>query len=220
MKGDDFRPRRPTTTVTSNPEADQQRAVLGRLRAKAPQRALSRREAERVAEWQATSLLELAQLREAPTPSRLIAEVPRVQVLLDNELPVSGSTHWYHGSWLILLNGLEPRTRQRFSLAHEFKHVIDHRDRQTLYRDRPGQSATDQAELAADYFAACLLMPRRWLQRAWSAGVQDVDQLAELFAVSTAAMSRRLAALGLGRTDTTLPGALYSRRSPGMRRAA
>lgn len=221
MKGDEFQAQRASTTVSRQPDRDQQRAMLGLLRAKAPARALSAREADRVAEWQANALLELAHLTSAPTPSRLIAELPRVQVLIDNDLPVSGSTHWWHGSWLILLNGREPRTRQRFSLAHEFKHVIDHRDRAALYRDRPGQPAALQAERAADSFAACLLMPRRWLVRAWSSGVQQLDDLAALFAVSPQAMSRRLDTLGLGRTDATDPGALYQRR-PGrpMRRTA
>jgi Zn-dependent peptidase ImmA (M78 family) len=95
------------------------------------------------------------------------AELPRVLVRTDVDLPVSGCTSWQNGRWLIVLNGAEPLVRQRFSLAHEFKHAVDHRFRHELYFDRPGLSATTQAEYAADYFAACLLMPKRWLYRAW-----------------------------------------------------
>ena len=92
----------------------------------------------------------------------------------DVDLPVSGCTAWQAGRWLILINGSEPYGRQRFSLAHEFKHVIDHRFRDVLYVDRPRLSADVQAEQAADYFAACLLMPRAWMKRAWAEGLQSL----------------------------------------------
>jgi predicted transcriptional regulator len=35
-----------------------------------------------------------------------------------------------------------------------------------------------------DYFAACLLMPRRWLRQAWSEGMRDVPGLARRFGVT------------------------------------
>ncbi|MGY1771637.1 ImmA/IrrE family metallo-endopeptidase [Blastococcus sp. SYSU D00813] len=124
--------------------------------------------------------------------------LPRVLVTTDVDLPVSGCTAWHNGRWLIVLNGAEPLVRQRFSLAHEFKHAIDHRFRAELYVDRPGLSAAAQAEQAADYFAACLLMPKRWLYAAWADGYQRVSELCRLFGVSPQAMSRRLAHLGLG----------------------
>jgi Zn-dependent peptidase ImmA (M78 family) len=186
---------------TSRAAPHGERAVLAILRAKAPHRALGLREAAQVADWQATALLELANLAEPPTPSALITELPRVQVRTDVDLPVSGCTSWQNGRWLIVLNGAEPLVRQRFSLAHEFKHAIDHRFRHELYVDRPGLSAVTQAELAADYFAACLLMPKRWLYRAWATGHQRVSELSRLFAVSPQAMTRRLEHLRL----TTMP---------------
>jgi Zn-dependent peptidase ImmA (M78 family) len=91
------------------------------------------------------------------------AELARVLVRTEVELPVSGCTSWQNGRWRIVLNGAEPLVRQRSSVAHEFKHAVDHRFRHELYFDRPGLSATTQAEYAADYFAACLLRPKRWL---------------------------------------------------------
>jgi hypothetical protein len=180
--------------------------VLAILRAKAPHRALTLREAAQIADWQATALLELANLAEPPTPSGLITELPRVLVHTDVDLPVSGCTSWQNGRWLIVLNGAEPLVRQRFSLAHEFKHVVDHRFRHELYADRPGMSATTQAEHAADYFAACLLMPKRWLYRAWAAGRQHVSDLSQLFAVSPQAMNRRLEHLGLTKLPDNVSG--------------
>jgi hypothetical protein len=184
--------------ATSRLAARGERAVLAVLRAKAPRRALDPAEAAQVAERQATTLLELAGLNRPPVPASLIAELPRVLVRTDPDLPVSGCTSWQAGRWLIVLNGSEPLVRQRFSLAHELKHCVDHRYGTELYIDRPGLSAHAQAELAADYFAACLLMPRRWVQRAWADGVQRVSELARLFAVSKPAMTRRLEHLGLG----------------------
>jgi Zn-dependent peptidase ImmA (M78 family) len=48
-----------------------------------------------------------------------------------------------------------------------------------------------------DYFAACLLMPRMWVKRAWSDGINDQRALAALFDVSVTAMGIRLEQLGL-----------------------
>src|SRR4051794_26579441 len=182
---------------TSRMAPQQERAVLAVLRSKAPRRVLDPAEAAQIAEWQATALLELAGLSEPPTPASLISELPRVLVRTDVDLPVSGCTSWTAGRWLIVLNGAEPLVRQRFSLAHEFKHAIDHRYRDVLYVDRPKLTAYAQAEQAADYFAACLLMPRRWVKQAWADGHQRVSDLSELFEVSAPAMSRRLGHLGL-----------------------
>src|SRR5829696_9806230 len=135
INNSDERPALPTSRAAAHGE----RAVLAILRAKAPHRALDLREAAQVAEWQATTLLELAGLTEPPTPASLIAELPRVLVRTDVDLPVSGCTSWQAGRWLIVLNGSEPLVRQRFSLAHEYKHTIDHRYRDELYVDRPGR---------------------------------------------------------------------------------
>jgi hypothetical protein len=182
---------------TSRAAPHGERAVLAILRAKAPHRALDLREAARVAEWQAITLLELAGLSEPPTPASLITELPRVLVRSDVDLPVSGCTSWQNGRWVIILNAAEPLVRQRFSLAHEFKHAVDHRFRHELYVGRPGLSAEVQAERAADYFAACLLMPRRWIYRAWTGGHQRISELSRMFSVSPQAMARRLEYLGL-----------------------
>jgi Zn-dependent peptidase ImmA (M78 family) len=208
INNSDERPALPTSRAAPHGE----RAVLAILRAKAPHRALDLREAARVAEWQATTLLELAELSAPPTPASLITELPRVLVRSDVDLPVSGCTSWQNGRWVIILNAAEPLVRQRFSLAHEFKHVIDHRYRDELYIDRPGLPARAQAEQAADYFAACLLMPKRWLYRAWSAGHQRVSELSRLFGVSPQAMARRLEHLGLGKAPDA--GSAGGRQSP------
>ena len=89
------------------------------------------------------------------------AELPRVLVRTDIDLPVSGCTSWQNGRWLIVLNGTEPLVRQRFSLANEFKQAVDHRFRHELNFDPPGLSATTQAEYAADAPCPTRARPRR-----------------------------------------------------------
>ena len=180
-----------TALSTSRMASRQERGVLAVLRALIPRRPLTPRETLALAELQANKLLELAGRPQAPIPNELITELPRIVVRHDPDLPVSGSAHWAAGRWQLTINASEPWTRQRFSLAHELKHVIDHRYVEMLYENGK------QAEMAADYFAACLLMPKREVMRAWCQGTQKLAAIAEQFAVSPAAMARRLEYLGL-----------------------
>ena len=192
---------------TSRTAPEQERGVLAVLRSLAPRRHLSHREVYMLAELQANRLLELAGLPQAPIPNELITELPRIMVHRDPDLPVSGSAHWASGRWQLSVNASEPWTRQRFSLAHEFKHCIDHRHIAVLYTD------ASTAEAAADYFAACLLMPKRLVKRHWGEGTQSVSALARVFAVSPVAMARRLEHLGL----RSLPSRPTSQRDFGRR---
>ena len=178
---------------TSRAAAQQvrERGVLAILRSLMPRRLLTTREAQVVAELQANRLLELAGLPQAPVPNELITELPRIAVRLDPDLPVSGCAQWVSGRWLISLNASEPWTRQRFSLAHELKHVIDHPGVNIVY------AGDQQAEYLADYFAACLLMPRRYVRAVWYDGMQSLAALSEHFGVSERAMAVRLQYLGL-----------------------
>jgi hypothetical protein len=182
---------------TSRHASGQELGILSALRSLAPRRALSSVEAEQCAETQADRLLTLAGLTTPPTPSELIAELPRVLVRIDSDLPTSAATQWVNGRWLLLINGSEPIERQRFSLAHEYKHALDHRHHDLLYVDRPGFSANDQAEQAADAFAAAVLMPAAWVERAWADGIRRLSDLSSLFQVSPRAMVRRLERLDL-----------------------
>jgi hypothetical protein len=160
-----------------------------------PRRLLSTDEAEHLAEQQANRLLKLAGYPSAPIPNELVAELPRIAVRLDPELPVSGSAQWISGRWLISLNATEPWTRRRFSLMHEFKHVLDHPRVDDIY------AGEAQAEHLADYFAASVLMPRSYVERAWNEGMQHLATLAQHFGVSEPAMALRLQHLGLRRAQ-------------------
>ncbi|HEX9994928.1 MAG TPA: ImmA/IrrE family metallo-endopeptidase [Acidimicrobiales bacterium] len=84
---------------------------------------------------------------------------------LRSDLPMSGLTNWYKPRWLIILNSTEPSVRRRFSLMHEAKHVIDHERIRYLCPRTALLSSERRAELVADYFAACLLVPKRLVKR-------------------------------------------------------
>jgi hypothetical protein len=172
-------------------------SVLRTLRALVPQRRLTYFESLRIAELQANRLLELFDVEGPQVPSELMTELPRFVVRVADDLPVSGSTHWENGRWVITLNGSEPYVRQRFSLAHEFKHAVDHSSKQYLYGDVENDpAARDQAERVADHFAACLLMPKRWVKSQW-VGSQQLGPLSRKMGVSSRALSVRLYHLGM-----------------------
>jgi predicted transcriptional regulator len=167
------------------------------LRDVMPIRPLSFVESLRLAELQASRFRALVGLTDEALPESAIASLPRVQVERMSPAPVSGATQWSRGRWLIILNGAEPRTRQRFSLAHEFKHVLDHPFIGVLYPTTAAMTADERAEQICDYFAACLLMPRLYIKRAWTDGHQSHRTLARQFDVSLAAITVRLRQLGL-----------------------
>lgn len=118
--------------------------------------------------------------------------------------------------WAIVVNTAHPRTRKRFTMAHELAHLIlheyttPHADRGYKLRFRDSRSADGSIaeEIEANQFAAELLMPRDLvLKRVEALGLEyasyDEDdssaaaiaQLAKEFEVSRAALSVRLSNL-------------------------
>lgn len=179
------------------------RSVLASLRALIPTRdTITASEALRIAELQASKLLELHGIDYWPVPREIITELPKIRILPSSTL-ADGANFWdtQGKQWIILLNRADSWRRQRFTLAHEYKHIIDHVAKTRLYHDRHGRfgmiTAGQQAEQAADYFAGCLLIPRRLLKRAWGNGLQRTDELARAFNVSEQAIAVRLRQTGL-----------------------
>jgi Zn-dependent peptidase ImmA (M78 family) len=147
-----------------------------------------------VAEAQANYLLRACGVTEAPVSEQVMVGMKHIQVKrVAAPSEAFAAAAWSHGRWLILLNGAMTRGRQRWSLAHELKHILDHPFVTFLYP----QDSTELAELACEYFAACLLMPGRWLRRAWAQGTRDPRTLARRFGVTQAAVKVRLLQLGL-----------------------
>jgi Zn-dependent peptidase ImmA (M78 family) len=106
------------------------------------------------------------------------------------------------GSFTITVNENDPKTRKRFTIAHELGHFIYHKDKigngiydNRMYRSVPGHSnplINAQQETQANQFAASLLTPSALIERLQSEGVTDPDELAEKLGVSKQAMRIRL----------------------------
>jgi Zn-dependent peptidase ImmA (M78 family) len=192
-------------------------SVLKLLRDLVPPRRLTFSESLRIAELQANRLLELFDVRGPLVPSELITEQPRIEVRYDRDLPVSGSAHWEASRWVITLNASEAHVRRRFSLMHEFKHVLDHTTKQYLYGNAEvDDRAAERAERAADVFAAALLMPKRWIKAHWYEGGQNLVALATRAGVSTRALSVRLYHLGIVQDTQRCP---RTSTTPNVRRS-
>ena len=176
--------------MTGQYDVGDAQSVLASLRKLIPNRQAQFTESLRIAEQQAAKLLRLTGLDDAATPNEVITELPRILVFY-RDIPTSGLSYWDGHDWVITINRFEPRTRQRFTLFHEYKHIIDHGRAHLLYR------TDEQAEQAADYFAGCALMPRTALKSAWGQLLQRPDVLARRFNVSARAVTVRLAQTGL-----------------------
>jgi Zn-dependent peptidase ImmA (M78 family) len=112
------------------------------------------------------------------------------------------------GKSIVGVNSRQAKPRQAFTLAHELGHFVLHPsvnfvDRKFVYfRDQRSAAATDIKEMQANEFAACLLMPERFIQthlkdRAVDLEDEDLAALAKRFGVSTQALTFRLINLNI-----------------------
>jgi predicted transcriptional regulator len=180
----------------------ERRAQLRELRAALPERRLTIREGMVVAERQAALLRwQLGADTHASLNTTQLRSVTFVrQVIYRPGLAKSGLTTKTASGWVIVLREDEPIVRQRFSLCHEIKHILDDEAVEQLSDDlyhSAGVTSDEAAERICDHFAACLLMPKLQLKRDWSSGQQDTGGLARRYNVSKAAMEVRLRTLGL-----------------------
>jgi hypothetical protein len=120
------------------------------------------------------------------------------------------------GKLQIFINQAEPVIRQRFSVLHELKHVLDFPQASTIHK-RLGsgnpQRKGDMIEWVANEFAAHVLMPTPLVKRIWHR-TQDIELAASFFNVSREAMSTRLTRLGLIGEARQLPRTYF--RSVGL----
>ena len=91
--------------------------LLHELRALAPNRRLTITEAHSIAERQALLLLRRQSIDGPAVPNSVIADLPFIAVAVRTPMGSSGATRWIKPRWVVLLNGLEPVARQRFSLG-------------------------------------------------------------------------------------------------------
>ena len=178
-------------------------SVLALLRACVPPRDdITFTEALQISERQAAKLLEIHDITDGPVPDSVITDIPHIRIIntarLGGSTFADGASMWDAKSrrWVILLNRANTVQRQRSTLAHEFKHILDH-PIDNLYKTAHRLSHSRQAEHAATYFAGCLLIPRALLHKAWHGGIRSPAALAKLFQASEHAITVRLRQTGL-----------------------
>lgn len=159
---------------------------------------------------EANKVLHELKITQPPIPVERIARHLGAKVRyspLDGE--ISGMIYIKDGVPIIGVNSLHPPNRQRFTIAHECGHLVLHRDLITrevhidrkfpvLRRDDKSATGTEQIEIAANRFAAELMMPRDFLLKALGNQIIDIDDtvlvdgLAREFKVSAEAMRIRM----------------------------
>jgi Zn-dependent peptidase ImmA (M78 family) len=153
---------------------------------------------------------------EVPVPVEAIARsmgLPIVETAMDAD--VSGALIRSGDLQGIAVNASQAPVRKRFTIAHELAHfLLNHVDKDhvdwkftVIRRDGRSSEAQDDQEIAANFFAANLLMPRDHLRRdvekfkGFDGEVQlgdaEIFMLARRYKVSDTAMRYRLQSLGL-----------------------
>ncbi len=122
------------------------------------------------------------------------------------ECPAPNCTHrmvWsrqaYHGgvwfveeAWVIHLRAEDPPEVKRFTLLHEAFHIACRTICPAFRRHDLRHKQFN--EILADYFAACVLMPKKWVAEYW-VRVHDIAEMGRIFRVPEQVMG-----IWLGRT--------------------
>jgi Zn-dependent peptidase ImmA (M78 family) len=166
-------------------------------------------------EREASALLEEFGVTAPPVPVEDIARKLSARLSFEPFGPdVSGILFREDEGAIIAVNASHAKTRQRFTIAHEIGHLRLHQGRpmfvdRSVRIDRRDASAAlgiDPQEIAANSFAAALLMPDEMIITALAqsspprsaTGTDElIARLARRFDVSPQAMEYRLANLGL-----------------------
>ncbi len=149
-----------------------------------------------------------------PVPVEDLAWLDGIAVVLqpmEDDEDISGFYMRNGDERVIGVNASHAPVRQRFTIAHELGHALlerrdgVHIDSAFKLRDATSSQAVDPEEIAANAFAAELLMPEDDVRAAVSGGIDMMDDegvrqirdLARGFGVSQQALMYRLVNLGL-----------------------
>jgi len=159
-------------------------------------------------EFEARMLLENNAVSRPPIPVRELATALHIDVRFSvGNDDVSGALIRSDDSVVIAVNSAQHENRQRFTIAHEIGHFLLHKgtrvhfddDFRVNYRkaDTTGLATVDEME--ANWFAAALLMPAKFLKKDWlrlrlenHAAPSAIQSLAVRYKVSSKAMELRL----------------------------
>lgn len=162
------------------------------------------------------SLLKRFDIRIPPVPvERIAKELGAVLSFepFEGDGDISGVLYRKGKNVIIGVNSKHAHVRQRFTIAHEIGHLLLHDSDifvdkvvKANFRDKRSSLAVDKEEIAANAFAAELLMPRDFVTAELSSLLEHkpgmktdkvISNLANTFDVSTSAMEYRLINLGL-----------------------
>jgi Zn-dependent peptidase ImmA (M78 family) len=162
-------------------------------------------------------LLDKQGVERGPVPVEAIARSMGIRITLDEvDDDLSGFLlrDKKNGRTVIGANGSHHKNRQRFTIAHELGHFLLHEGEVVHldeelgsftvdFRDRSSSKGEDISEKEANYFAAELLMPVKFIKRELDGKHFDLlsdsailEHLAKKYKVSLQALTFRLTNLG------------------------
>ncbi len=133
-----------------------------------------------------------------PVPEELVSVCAIDRTVEIRTIPLKayhGAIWSLKGNWIIQLKRGDTHARRRFTLFHEAFHILAHCKAVPVFKKR-GIEGGSFNESLADYFAACILMPREWIKEKWAES-KDVDSMTKIFEVPKPIMWIRLRQLGL-----------------------
>lgn len=163
-------------------------------------------------------LLDKHQIKEPPVDVEKICESHGLSVVRKDVESISGFIIRNDGKAVIGVNSSNALVRQRFTIAHELAHYLIHPPGtddvhvdsgfDVRFRDELSSQGTDKSEQEANFFAAELLMPQKFLEvDLKNVGkidlvdggefLQIVENLAHKYEVSSQSLLFRLTNLGV-----------------------
>jgi len=146
----------------------------------------------------ANKYIEESKITQPPVPAQIIDKFDIDCPVEIRFLPLKacqGAVWHINDRWIVQINSQEPLERQRVTLFHEIFHILAHIKSTPVFRKR-GASEGFFNELLADYFAGCILTPRKWVAEKW-VEVKDLKRMTEIFQVTELAMWCRLKTMRL-----------------------
>ena len=148
----------------------------------------------------AQSALRKGRVHHPPVPAELVYLADGQRPIKVRLVPLTshhGAIWQLNDRWILQLNENDTPARQRLTLFHEAFHILAHcGGKATPVFRKIKCEAGSFNELLADCFAACVLMPEKWVEEKW-AEVNDFDQMTKSFDVTEEAMWVRLKVLRL-----------------------
>jgi Zn-dependent peptidase ImmA (M78 family) len=161
-------------------------------------------------QYKVENLLIKCSITEPPIDVVKIAETLGIEIhtLQFDDPNVSGILIKKANDFYIGLNELQPKNRQRFSIAHELGHYTLHILSKSIFvddfekfRDKVSSEGSKEEEIEANAFAAELLMPEQFIRK----DLEEIDicdeecvrKLAQKYQVSTESFVYRVSNLGM-----------------------